>query len=44
MAKRMDSTENEVGRLLNANDDTVQVGTLRRAAGVVERKARLELT
>ena len=44
MAERMGTTEGEVGRLLDPTDDTVQLGTLRRAADAVGRKVRLELT
>ena len=44
MAERMGTTESEVGRLLDHADDTVQLGTLRRAADVLGRKMRLELT
>ena len=44
MAERMGTTESEVGRLLDPSDDTVQLGTIRRAAVVVGRKVRLELT
>ncbi len=44
MAERMGTTEGEVERLLDPNDDTVQLGTLRRAADAVGRKVRLELT
>lgn len=44
MAKRMGTTEGEVGRLLDLADDTVQLGTLRRAADAMGRKMRLELT
>lgn len=44
MAERMGTTVNEVDRLLDPADDTVQLGTLRRAADAVGRKVRLELT
>ena len=44
MAERMGTTEREVGRLLDPADDTVQLGTVRRAAVAVDRKVRLELT
>jgi hypothetical protein len=44
MAERMGTTASEVGRLLDPTDDTVQLGTLRRAADAVGRKVRLELT
>jgi hypothetical protein len=44
MAERMGTTEGEVGRLLDPADETVELGTLRRAADAVGRKVRLELT
>ena len=43
MAKRLDTSRSQLDRLLDPDNDTVQLGTLARAAKAVGRHLRVEL-
>jgi len=44
MAKRLDTSRSQLDRLLDPTNDTVQLGTLARAARAVGRSLRVELS
>lgn len=44
MAKRMNTSRTQLDRLLDPNNDKVQLDTMQRAAAAVGRKLHLELT